>query len=201
VSATRLPAEARRASVLSAASGLFAGRSFRGTTTADIAREAGVTEPVLYRHFPSKCALFLACMDWSWVQVKDLWADRLAAEPDPALWLSAMGRAFIESEAERPVVSPMWVQALAEASESQEIAVYMREHMREVHAYVAGVIRQAQQAGGIDTERDPDAEAWIFIALGLLGMADEVLGTRLQDAWPTIRSSRAAWMRGSLHQA
>jgi TetR/AcrR family transcriptional regulator len=200
MSTVRLPAEERRASVLSAACGLFANGSYRGTTTADIAREAGVTEPVLYRHFPSKRALYLACMDWSWEQVKALWAERLAAEPDPGLWLSAMGRAFREAEAEHPLVSPMWVQALAESSEDPEIAAYMREHMREVHDYVAAVIRRAQKAGGIAAQRDPEAEAWIFIALGLLTMADEVIGTFLQDAWPAIRESRIAWLQGPLHQ-
>jgi TetR/AcrR family transcriptional regulator len=200
MSTIRLPAEERRASVLGAACGLFANRSYRGTTTADIARKAGVTEPVLYRHFPSKRALYLACMDWSWEQVKALWAERLAEEPDPALWLSAMGRAFREAEAEHPLVSPMWVQALAESSEDPEIAAYMREHMREVHDYVAAVIRRAQKAGGIAAQRDPEAEAWIFIALGLLTMADEVIGTFLQDAWPAIRESRIAWLQGPLHQ-
>jgi TetR/AcrR family transcriptional regulator len=200
MSTIRLPAEERRASVLGAACGLFANRSYRGTTTADIARKAGVTEPVLYRHFPSKRALYLACMDWSWEQVKALWAERLAEEPDPALWLSAMGRAFREAEAEHPLVSPMWIQALAESSEDPEIAAYMREHMREVHDYVAAVIRRAQKAGGIAAQRDPEAEAWIFIALGLLTMADEVIGTFLQDAWPAIRESRIAWLQGPLHQ-
>jgi TetR/AcrR family transcriptional regulator len=200
MSTIRLPAEERRASVLGAACGLFANRSYRGTTTADIARKAGVTEPVLYRHFPSKRALYLACLDWSWEQVKALWAERLAEEPDPALWLSAMGRAFREAEAEHPLVSPMWVQALAESSEDPEIAAYMREHMREVHDYVAAVIRRAQKAGGIAAQRDPEAEAWIFIALGLLTMADEVIGTFLQDTWPAIRESRIAWLQGPLHQ-
>jgi AcrR family transcriptional regulator len=199
VTTTRLPAEERRASVLHTACGLFAGRSFRGTTTADIAREAGVTEPVLYRHFASKRDLYLACMDWSWERVQELWAARLAAEPDPGLWLSAIGRAFVEAEAERPVVSPMWVQALAEAREDPEIAAYMRTHMRDVHAYVAGVIHRAQEAGGVDPDRDPDAEAWIFIALGLLTMADEVVGTDLHDAWPAIRKSRIDWLRAPLH--
>ena len=79
MSTVRLPAEERRASLLSIACGLFARRSYRGTTTAEIARAAGVTEPVLYRHFASKRALYLACMDWSWEQVKELWAERLAA--------------------------------------------------------------------------------------------------------------------------
>ena len=138
-------------------------------------------------------------MDWSWEQVKELWAERLAAEPDPGLWLASIGRAFVESEAERPRSSPLWVQALAESPVDPEIAAYMRTHMHEVHEYVADVVRRAQDAGDVPAERDPDAEAWIFIALGLLSMADEVVGTLLQDAWPAIRESRITWLHGSLH--
>ncbi len=140
-------------------------------------------------------------MDWSWEEVKELWADRLAAEPDPGLWLSAIGRAFVESETERPRSAPLWVQGVAESSVDPEIAAYMRAHMHEVHEYVADVIRRAQEAGGVPSERDPDAEAWIFIALGLLTMADEVVGTLLQEAWPAIRESRIAWLRGPLHDS
>jgi len=198
---TRLPAEERRASLLCAACHLFASRSYHGTTTAEIARKTGVTEPVLYRHFESKRALYLACMNWSWEQVRELWEERLAAEPDPALWISAIGRAFVESEKERPRSSPLWVQALAESAVDPEIAAYMRAHMHEVHEYVADVVRRAQDAGGVSPDRDPDAEAWIFISLGLLSMADEVVGALLRDAWPAIRESRTAWLRGSLHRS
>ena len=191
---TRLPAEERRASLLGTACGLFSCRSFRGTTTADIAREAGVTEPVLYRHFTSKRALYLACLDETWQRVRALWAERIAAEPDPAVWLAVMGRAFIESEEEHPLVAPMWVQALAEAREDAEIAAYMRSHMQEVHDYVAGVIRRSQEAGGIAPDRDADAEAWIFIGLGLLAMPDGVLGGFMHERWPAIRAGRLAWL-------
>jgi len=45
VSTTRLPAEERRASLLSAACGLFASRSYHGTTTADILRLNRGVEP------------------------------------------------------------------------------------------------------------------------------------------------------------
>ena len=43
---------------------------------------------------------------------------------------------------------------------------------------------------------DPDAEAWIFIALGLLTMADRVLDGVMRESWPSIRESRVRWMTG-----
>jgi AcrR family transcriptional regulator len=196
MSTIRLPAEERRAALLETACRLFSEGSYRGTTTADIAREAGVTEPVLYRHFASKRDLYLACLDATWAGARQMWDEAVAAEPDPALWITTMGRAFIESEAERPLISHLWVQAIAEGSEDPLIGEYMTKHMREVHAYASDVIERAQKAGGIDRERDPDAEAWIFIALGLLTMADRVLDGVMQESWPSIRNSRVRWLTG-----
>ncbi len=196
MSTLRLPAEERRAALLETACRLFSEGSYRGTTTADLAREAGVTEPVLYRHFASKRDLYLACLDSVWAAARGMWDEALAAEPDPGLWIATMGRSFIESEAERPLISHLWVQAIAEGSEDEAIGAYMTEHMREVHAYAANVIRRAQEAGGIDSARDPEAEAWIFIALGLLTMADRVLGEVMRECWPGIRSSRLSWLTG-----
>jgi AcrR family transcriptional regulator len=196
MSTTRLPAEERRAALLETACRLFSEGSYRGTTTADIAREAGVTEPVLYRHFESKRDLYLACLDSAWAGAREMWEEALAAEPDPGLWIATMGRCFIELQVEQPVISNLWVQAIAEGSEDEVIGAYMTEHMREVHAYAADVIRRAQEAGGIDPARDPEAEAWIFIGLGLLTMADRVLGGVMRECWPGIRSSRLCWLTG-----
>jgi AcrR family transcriptional regulator len=196
MSTLRLPAEERRAALLETACRLFSEGSYRGTTTADIAREAGVTEPVLYRHFASKRDLYLACLEATWQGAREMWEEAVAAEPDPGLWVTTMGRTFIESEAERPLISNLWVQAIAEGSEDETIGAYMTEHMREVHAYAANVIRKAQEGGGIDSARDPEAEAWIFIALGLLTMADRVLGGVMRECWPAVRSSRVSWLTG-----
>ena len=59
----KLPAAERRRAVVKAAARVFAEGSYRGTTTAEIARAVGCSEPILYRHFPSKRDLFFACVD------------------------------------------------------------------------------------------------------------------------------------------
>lgn len=58
-----LTADERRATILSAALELFSRRGFSGTTVRQLARKAGVTEAVLYQHFPSKEALFNAILE------------------------------------------------------------------------------------------------------------------------------------------
>ena len=54
----RLPAEERRVGIVEAAKPLFARHGFTGTTTRQIAQAAGVSEALLFQHFPSKAALY-----------------------------------------------------------------------------------------------------------------------------------------------
>ena len=68
--ATRMPAAERRLAIVEAAIRVFTEGSYRGTTTAEIARAAGVSEPILYRHFASKRDLYLAALDHVWSEAR-----------------------------------------------------------------------------------------------------------------------------------
>jgi AcrR family transcriptional regulator len=59
----RLPAAERRMTIELAAEQLFAERGYAGTRIEDIVDAAGVTKPVLYRHFSSKKALHRALLE------------------------------------------------------------------------------------------------------------------------------------------
>ncbi len=59
----RLPAAERRTAILSVARREFAEKGFHVTSMDDIAEAGGVTKPVLYQHFESKRALYLALID------------------------------------------------------------------------------------------------------------------------------------------
>jgi AcrR family transcriptional regulator len=193
---TRLPAEERRAAVLDAACVIFARGSYRSTTTAEIAKHAGVTEPVLYRHFSSKRDLYLSCLEEAWRDTRELWERAIVDEPDPTLWVMAMGTAYLSAKDRRGQLTHLWLQSLSEASDDAEIRKFVRRQLQDVHRYVADVIRQSQTAGGILPARDPDVEAWIFISLGLLGTVGRRLGGVVGDDLPRIMDSRREWMTG-----
>ena len=55
---TRLSKEERKARIIDAAKPLFAEKGFNGTSVRDIAKVAQVSEALLYRHFPSKEAMY-----------------------------------------------------------------------------------------------------------------------------------------------
>lgn len=194
---TRLSAKDRRAAVVATACRVFAKSSYHGSTTAQIARETGVTEPVLYRHFASKRELYLACLAAAWERLRMLWDKALEREEEPGMWVATLGRTYLQARAaERIILVDLWIQALTEAADDPEIRRGLREQVREVHGFVADVIRRAQEAGGIVPERDPDAEAWIFISLGLLSTIDRRLNGLVGDEFDRITASRLAWMTG-----
>jgi AcrR family transcriptional regulator len=58
----RLDAEERRSAILEAALPLFARKGFNATTTREIAAVAGVSEGLIFKHFPSKAALYDAIL-------------------------------------------------------------------------------------------------------------------------------------------
>lgn len=103
---TRLSAEDRRASILEAATSVFAVHGFRGATTHDIAAAAKVSEALLFQHFATKTALYRAVLrrliavqnntlqaagppsldaDGLIVMIERTIADAVRREPDPYL--------------------------------------------------------------------------------------------------------------------
>jgi len=69
----RLPATERRALIEQAAARLFARHGYEATTVEDIVSAAGVSKPMLYRHFESKRDLCMRLMERR--------RDELASEP------------------------------------------------------------------------------------------------------------------------
>lgn len=58
--ASKLSREERRAAIVKAVRMVFAEKGFHGTTTRELAEAAGVSEALLFKHFPNKEALYSA---------------------------------------------------------------------------------------------------------------------------------------------
>jgi hypothetical protein len=116
---------------------------------------------------------------------------------DPKEWVGSIGRAYIElRREEKALLIDLWIQALNEAHGDPKIRRHVRSQLEAVHDYVADVIRRSQKAGGVLADRDPEAEAWIFISLGLLNAIDRRCGCVVGEDLERVFASRRRWMLG-----
>ncbi len=163
---SRLPAAKRREQLLETASTLFAQYGFAGATTAQIARAAGVTEPIIYRHFKSKRDLFVALIERASDATIALWEEEVGSVDAPADRLVCL----IHSN---PLVTPkgramyrVIVQAMTEV-EDPMIKQALVEHIAKLRAFVERVIGEAQDSGKVSTRFTPEITAWALIHMGL----------------------------------
>jgi AcrR family transcriptional regulator len=193
--AARLSAPERRQAILDAATRVFSEGSYARATTSQIAKEAGISEPILYRHFGSKRDLYFACLDEAWSGLRD----ELRAKVDEVGPIEAWREVGPTTMKRLKAVVPnLWMQAITEAGADPEMRRFVRRHMREVHDFFADMLRRIQEAGGIPPDRDPDAEAWVFVGGSLLASFADRLGGLLSDEdFQAIKTQRWRWLSGS----
>ena len=90
-------AEDRREDVLRAAMQEFARRGYYGTPTTDIAKGAGISQAYLFRLFPTKEELFVACVQRTYRSVHEAFTKAAAPHAgNPEATVEAMGDAYDE---------------------------------------------------------------------------------------------------------
>ena len=89
----RMPAAERRELVLEAAVAEFAVHGLAGTSTEDVARRAGISQPYLFRLFPTKKALFLTLVERCFGRVRDAFTEAAGDRTGQAA-LEAMAHAY-----------------------------------------------------------------------------------------------------------
>jgi AcrR family transcriptional regulator len=85
----------RRADVLRAAVAPFAKGGYHGTSTEDVAKAAGISQPYLFRLFPTKKALFIALIEQGFQRVRDAFITAVGDKTGEDA-MAAMGEAYGE---------------------------------------------------------------------------------------------------------
>jgi len=149
----RMPAAQRRELVLDAAVAEFAAHGLAGTSTEDVARRAGISQPYLFRLFPTKKALFLALVDRCYLRVADAFT-AAAGDLTGEEALEAMGDAYERLLDDRTLLL-LQMQAYA-ACEDPEIRTATRAGFRQLWLLV-------ERLTGLSFERVTE-----FFAMGML---------------------------------
>jgi AcrR family transcriptional regulator len=100
---TRRTADERRDEIVTIAIRQFALSGYNGTSTEAIAREAGISQPYLFRLFKTKRELFLACHDAQHARLYETFA-AAAAAVEQADAIEAMGKAYVDLLADREML-------------------------------------------------------------------------------------------------
>jgi AcrR family transcriptional regulator len=134
---TRQTAEERREAVLKAALVAFAQGGLHGTSTEDIARAAGISQPYLFRLFGTKKELFKASVARCLREALEMF-QRAAEGKRGEDALHAMGRAYQEQLEEDRTRLRAQMQAYA-ACDDPEIRAVVRAGFGDLVAYVRRV--------------------------------------------------------------
>ena len=146
--------------ILSVAIRAFAELGYEGTTTAGVARDAGVTQPLVHHHFGSKEGLWRAAMDALFANVP-----RVAPVPADASLpeqLLAVAEQVVRFVAANPEVTR--VMAREGAAPSPRLTYLIDRYLREPFRRVVDAVQAGRRAGLIAPDVRPDLVP--FLVLG-----------------------------------
>jgi len=162
VRAKPLPAETRRAVTVEAVIELAAERDPGEITTAAIASHMKLTQGALFRHFPSKDAIWEAVMEWVAERLLAR-VDRAAAQAaSPLAALQAIFLAHADFVAEHPGVPRMLFGELqrAEATPAKRLVRALLERYGE---RIRSRLEAGKAAGEVSAALDIDAAVTLFV--------------------------------------
>src|SRR5688572_16871204 len=175
----RKSAEERREDILEVAVRHFAIGGLHGTSTEAIAREAGISQPYLFRLFRTKKELFIACVDRAHERVRDAFR-RAAADAGEEDRLKAMGHAYVDELLPDRHAVLMQMQGYVASSDPD-----IQAHVRECFERLVGEVTELSGA-------DP-AAVWGFFAQGMLLNVTQSLDL---EAIADESEWAAAWCQG-----
>jgi len=174
-----MPAAERRHQLLQTASKLFAERGYARTTTAQLAHAAGVTEPIIYRHFDSKRDLFVALIEETGSTTLKIWKKSLSTAKNPADRLALLLRQnpMISLGDEEAIAYRVILQSITEVDDAA-IHKAVNEHFHALHDFLSGEVKMAQDAGEVRTRFPAEMIAWMLVDVALGYGVMQAMGVR-----------------------
>jgi AcrR family transcriptional regulator len=171
---SRLTADQRRESVLSAALVEFSAAGFAGTSTDAIARRAGISQPYLFRLFSTKKDLFIATLGKAFGRIEAAFSAAVGEQTGEDA-LCAMGEAYLELLADRELLlTQMHAYAASDDAEVRRAAQQAFGHLWRTVSALSGL---------------PDDRIKDFFAHGMLLNVAAALGLPdIDETWAELCS-------------
>lgn len=153
----RMSGDERRSQILQVAIKLFSQNGFRGTTTKEIARAAGVSEAMVFRHFATKDELYHAILDYKACEGRaanpmETICGALEAKDDEQVFYQMILDALNKHEGDPQFMRLLFHSAL-EGHELSEI--FIEENIVPIYEFLSAYITQRQKDGAIRENINP----------------------------------------------
>jgi AcrR family transcriptional regulator len=195
----RLSSSDRKKQILEVATTLFARHGFDGVTTRQIADEAGITEAMVFRHFPTKDDLYWEVLSVKSAsdELKQRLEERLRSDVEPLEIFTAIARYVLNRNIQDPAKSRL---LLFSALENHRLSQrFFKTYMSEWYEMLASYIRR-QMDDGKFRKVDP-----VLAARGFVGMVfhhylvQELFGGgkyQSYDPEEVVRTMAELWLTG-----
>lgn len=161
----RMRAPERREQLIEVARKVFGRRGYHTVTMDDVAREAGVTKPILYDHFPSKRDLYLALLEADLDSLARRLRSALDAPTGNRERIRASFQAYFDFVDEHAGGFRLLMQeAVGAEREFSDMVARFRDSVLDQVTEL--IVRESK--GNLDRKQAAD------VALGLIGMAEIV---------------------------
>jgi len=160
----RLPTEERQAEIVTAALRRACDISPALITTTDIASAIGLTQGAVFKHFPTKDAIWVAAVQWVRGELMHSLRTAAAEAPTPLDGLSAMFRAHVDFVVAHPGVPRLIFHELQQPADSatkQEVRAMLQGYRK----LLLDTLEQAVAQGQVVADLDREAAATTFVGL------------------------------------
>ena len=175
--------DARREQILQTAVSLFSQRGFKGTTTKEIARAAGVSEAMVFRHFENKDALYGAILDtkgcqdgvrrFPWEE-NDTLRKAIEQKDDFAVFYNIAFDALNKHQSDVGFMRLLFYSAL----EEHELADrFFHEFIERIYEFIGGYVEQRQRDGAF-REMNPRIVVRAFLGMLIHHSLNNILWDR-----------------------
>lgn len=191
----RLPTEERQATIVDAALRLARDASPALITTADVAAAVGLTQGAVFKHFPTKEAIWIAAMKRVRAELLSNLDAAARAEPDALAALGAVFRAHVAYVVAHPGV-PRFIfhelQQPADSAAKREVRALLQAYRKLLLRLFAAAI----ESGRLPAQLDQEAAATLFVGI-VQGL---VMQSMLSDRPATMKTQGervfAIYLRG-----
>ena len=182
---SRRSADERRREIVEIAIEHFAFNGYKAASTNEVAREAGISQPYLFRLFQTKRDLFLACHELIHTRIRETFVNAARGVTEPER-LHAMGNAYAELLADR--TSLLFQMQSYAACADPEIQAQVRRCYGEL-------VREVQRLSGATPE-----QLWRFFSNGMLLnviASLDLASVASEDEWAAQWTDPSDLMHGS----